>query len=45
VKREVCNAIERADEIEMKSLLSPIIQVLYRARPGARRQVLDLFND
>jgi ribonuclease Y len=35
-KEEVCNAIERIhDEIEMKSLLSPIIQVC-DAISGAR---------
>ncbi len=46
-KREVCNAIgAHHDEIEMKSLLSPIIQVcdaISGARPGARRQVLDSY--
>ncbi|MCF8273311.1 MAG: ribonuclease Y [Flavobacteriaceae bacterium] len=44
---EVCNAIgAHHDEIEMKSLLSPIIQVcdaISGARPGARRQVLDSY--
>ena len=43
--KEVCNAIgAHHDEIEMTSLLSPIIQVcdaISGARPGARRQVLD----
>ena len=46
-KPEVCNAIgAHHDEIEMKSLLSPIIQVcdaISGARPGARRQVLDSY--
>ncbi|MFZ0489860.1 MAG: ribonuclease Y [Salegentibacter sp.] len=46
-KGEVCNAIgAHHDEIEMNSLLSPIIQVcdaISGARPGARRQVLDSY--
>ena len=46
-KEEVCNAIgAHHDEIEMKSLLSPIIQVcdaISGARPGARRKVLDSY--
>ena len=46
-KEEVCNAIgAHHDEIEMKSLLSPIIQVcdaISGARPGARRQVMDSY--
>ena len=46
-KEEVCNAIgAHHDEIEMKSLLSPIIQVcdaISGARPGARRQVLESY--
>lgn len=46
-KDEVCNAIgAHHDEIEMKSLISPIIQVcdaISGARPGARRQVLDSY--
>ena len=46
-KPEVCNAIgAHHDEIEMTSLLSPIVQVcdaISRARPGARRQVLDSY--
>ncbi|MCO4821992.1 MAG: ribonuclease Y [Flavobacteriaceae bacterium] len=46
-KPEVCNAIgAHHDEIEMKSLLSPVIQVcdaISGARPGARRQVLDSY--
>lgn len=46
-KKEVCNAIgAHHDEIEMKYLLSPIIQVcdsISGARPGARRQVLDSY--
>ena len=46
-KPEVCNAIgAHHDEVEMTSLLSPIIQVcdaISGARPGARRQVLDSY--
>ena len=46
-KPEVCNAIgAHHDEIEMKSLLAPVIQVcdaISGARPGARRQVLDSY--
>lgn len=46
-KDDVCNAIgAHHDEIEMKSLLAPIIQVcdaISGARPGARRQVLDSY--
>jgi ribonuclease Y len=46
-KPEICNAIgAHHDEIEMNSLLSPIIQVcdaISGARPGARRQVLDSY--
>ena len=46
-KTEVCNAIgAHHDEIEMKSLLAPIVQVcdaISGARPGARRQVLDSY--
>ncbi|QYJ68221.1 ribonuclease Y [Flavobacterium litorale] len=46
-KEEVCNAIgAHHDEIEMKSLLSPVVQVcdaISGARPGARRQVLDSY--
>ena len=46
-KDEVCNAIgAHHDEIEMNSLLSPIVQVcdaISGARPGARRQVLDSY--
>ena len=46
-KKEVCNAIgAHHDEIEMKSLMSPIVQVcdaISGARPGARRQVLDSY--
>jgi|TARA_B110000967_G_scaffold40092_1_gene39915 ribonuclease Y len=44
---EVCNAIgAHHDEIEMKFLLSPVVQVcdaISGARPGARRQVLDSY--
>ena len=46
-KPEVCNAIgAHHDEIEITSLLSPIVQVcdaISGARPGARRQVLDSY--
>ena len=46
-KPEVCNAIgAHHDEIEMTSLISPLIQVcdaVSGARPGARRQILDLY--
>ncbi len=46
-KAEVCNAIgAHHDEIEMKSMISPIVQVcdaISGARPGARRQVLDSY--
>ena len=40
-KPDICNAIgAHHDEVEMTSLLAPIVQVCYaisRARPGARR--------
>ncbi len=46
-KPDVCNAIgAHHDEIEMTSLLSPVVQVcdaISGARPGARRQVLDSY--
>jgi len=46
-KPEVCNAIgAHHDEIEMTTLLSPIVQVcdaISGVRPGARRQVLDSY--
>ena len=46
-KKQVCNAIgAHHDEIEMTSLMSPIVQVcdaISGARPGARRQVLDSY--
>ncbi len=46
-KPEICNAVgAHHDEIEMTSLLSPIVQVcdaISGARPGARRQVLDSY--
>lgn len=46
-KPEVCNAIgAHHDEIEMTTMLSPIVQVcdaISGARPGARRQVLDSY--
>ena len=46
-KPDVCNAIgAHHDEIEMTSLLSPIVQVcdaMSGARPGARRQVVESY--
>jgi ribonuclease Y len=46
-KPEVCNAIgAHHDEIEMTSMLSPIIQVcdaISGARPGARREVVESY--
>lgn len=46
-KPEVCNAIgAHHDEIEMTTLLSPIVQVcdaISGARPGARREVMDSY--
>ncbi|GAA0872211.1 ribonuclease Y [Gangjinia marincola] len=46
-KPDVCNAIgAHHDEIEMKSLISPIVQVcdaISGARPGARRQIVDSY--
>lgn len=46
-KPDVCNAIgAHHDEVEMKSLIAPIVQVcdaISGARPGARRQVLDSY--
>ena len=46
-KPDVCNAIgAHHDEVEMKSLYAPIVQVcdaISGARPGARRQVLDSY--
>ncbi len=46
-KKDVCNAIgAHHDEIEMKTLIAPIVQVcdaISGARPGARRQVLDSY--
>jgi ribonuclease Y len=46
-KEEVCNAIgAHHDEIEMTSLISPIIQVcdgISGARPGARRQIAESY--
>jgi ribonuclease Y len=46
-KPDICNAIGAYhDEIEMKSMISPIVQVcdaISGARPGARRQVLDSY--
>ena len=45
--KEVCNAIgAHHDEIEMTSLLSPLVQVcdaVSGARPGASRQILDSY--
>lgn len=46
-KSEVCNAIgAHHDEIEMTSLISPLVQVcdgVSGARPGARRQMVDSY--
>ncbi len=46
-KPEVCNAIgAHHDEIEMTTLISPIVQVcdaISGARPGARREVVDSY--
>lgn len=46
-KAEVCNAIgAHHDEIEMTSIISPIVQVcdaISGARPGARRQVMESY--
>ncbi len=46
-KPDVCNAIgAHHDEIEMDNLISPIVQVcdgVSGARPGARRQTIDLY--
>src|SRR5210317_451790 len=46
-KSDVCNAIgAHHDEVEMKSLYAPIVQVcdaISGARPGARRQVVDSY--
>ena len=46
-KAEVCNAIgAHHDEVEMTSLLSPIVQVcdaISGARPGARREVVESY--
>lgn len=46
-KPEVCNAIgAHHDEVEMNTLISPIIQVcdaISGARPGARREVMDAY--
>ena len=46
-KSEICNAIgAHHDEIEMTSLISPLVQVcdgVSGARPGARRQMVDSY--
>jgi ribonuclease Y len=46
-KPEVCNAIgAHHDEIEMNSMISPIIQVcdaISGARPGARREIVEQY--
>ena len=46
-KSDICNAVgAHHDEIEMKSLYAPIVQVcdaISGARPGARRQVMDSY--
>jgi ribonuclease Y len=47
-KPDVCNAIgAHHDEIEMTSMISPIIQVcdaISGARPGARREILESYT-
>jgi ribonuclease Y len=46
-KKEVCNAIgAHHDEIEMETLIAPIVQVcdaISGARPGARREVVEAY--
>ena len=46
-KKDVCNAIgAHHDEVEMTSLISPIVQVcdgISGARPGARRQIAESY--
>lgn len=46
-KEEVCNAIgSHHDEVEMKTLLAPIVQVcdaISGARPGARREIIESY--
>jgi len=46
-KKEVCNAIgSHHDEVEMMSLIAPIVQVcdaISGARPGARREVVEAY--
>jgi len=46
-KPDVCNAIgAHHDEIEMKTLISPIVQVcdaVSGARPGARREIVEAY--
>ncbi|MBR4814372.1 MAG: ribonuclease Y, partial [Paludibacteraceae bacterium] len=46
-KPEICNAIgAHHDEIEMESLLSPIVQAcdaISGARPGARREIVEAY--
>ena len=46
-KKDVCNAIgAHHDEIEMTSLISPIVQVcdaISGARPGARREIVESY--
>ncbi len=46
-KDEVCNAVgAHHDEVEMKSLIAPIVQVcdaISGARPGARREVVESY--
>ena len=46
-KADVCNAIgAHHDEIEMTTLISPIVQVcdaISGARPGARREVVESY--
>ena len=46
-KPDVCNAIgAHHDEIEMTTLISPIVQVcdaISGARPGARREIVEAY--
>ena len=46
-KPEICNAIgAHHDEVEMSSLISPIVQVcdaISGARPGARREIVESY--
>ena len=45
-KPDICNAIGAHDEVEMTSLLAPIVQVcdaISGARPGARREIVEAY--